>query len=121
MNLTNNIIQNTHRGEPFVFINDKEAAELGIENGEQVRLVNDVGEVRIAAKLTPSCRPGQVILYNGFEPYMHENWYSQSDLEPGHVKWLGLAGGYGHLQYRPLAWQPIPADRAVRVDVEKLD
>jgi DMSO reductase family type II enzyme molybdopterin subunit len=121
MNLTNNIIQNTHRGEPFLFINDREAAELGIENGEQIRLVNDVAEVRIAAKLTPSCRPGQVILYNGFEPYMHENWYSQSDLEPGHVKWLGLAGGYGHLQYRPLAWQPIPADRAVRVDVEKLD
>jgi anaerobic selenocysteine-containing dehydrogenase len=149
MNLTNNIIQNTHRGEPFVFINDGDADDLGIENGETIRLVSDVGDTRIAAKLSPSCRPGQVILYNGFEPYMHENWYSQADLEPGHVKWLGLAGGYGHLQYRPLSWQPIPAepghvkwlglaggyghlqyrplswqpipaDRAVRVDVEKL-
>jgi hypothetical protein len=27
----------------------------------------------------------------GFEPYMHDNWYSQSDLEPGHVKRLGFA------------------------------
>ena len=26
MNMTNNVIQNTHRGEPFVFINDKDAA-----------------------------------------------------------------------------------------------
>ena len=120
MNLTNNIIQNTHRGEPFVFINDRDAAELGIENGEQVKLVSDVGEVRIAAKLTPACRPGQVIVYNGFEPYMHEGWYSQSDLEPGHVKPLGLVNRYGHLTYRPLSWQPIPADRAVRVDIEKL-
>jgi len=120
MNLTNNIIQNTHRGEPFVFLNDGDAADLGIANGEPVRLVNDVGEMRIAAKLTPSCRPGQVILYNGFEPYMHESWYSQADLEPGHVKHLGFAAGYGHLKYRPLSWQPIPADRAVRVDVEKL-
>jgi DMSO reductase family type II enzyme molybdopterin subunit len=119
MNLTNNIIQNTHRGEPFVFINDREAAELGIENGEQVKLVNDVGAVLIAAKLTPACRPGQVILYNGFEPYMHENWYSQADLEPGHVKHLGLVGNYGHLKYRLFSWQPIPADRAVRVDIEK--
>ena len=34
MNMTNNIILNTHRGEPFVFINDKDAAAKGIENGE---------------------------------------------------------------------------------------
>jgi anaerobic selenocysteine-containing dehydrogenase len=95
MNLINNIIQNTRRGEPFVFLNDRDATEFGIENGERVKLVNDVGEILIAAKLTAACRPGQ-------------------------VKWLGLAAGYGHLQYRPLAWQPIPCDRAVRVDVEKL-
>jgi anaerobic selenocysteine-containing dehydrogenase len=120
MNMTNNIIQNTHRGEPFVFVNDKDAASLGIENGEQVRLVSDVGDCLIAAKITPACRPNQVIVYNGFEPYMHENWYSQADLEPGHVKHLGFAAGYGHLTYRPLSWQPIPADRGVRVDVEKV-
>jgi anaerobic selenocysteine-containing dehydrogenase len=120
MNLTNNIIQNTHRGTPFVFINDKDAADLKITNGEQVRLVSDVGDCLVEAKLSPSVRPGQVILYNGFEPYMHENWYSQADLEPGHVKHLGLVGNYGHLKYRAFSWQPIPADRAVRVDVEKV-
>jgi len=120
MNMTNNVILNTHRGEPFVFINDAEAAELGIENGGKVRIVSDVGDTLIAAKLTPSCRPGQVILYNGFEPYMHENWYGQSDVEPGHVKHLGLVGDYGQLKYRLFSWQPIPADRAVRVDVQKV-
>jgi anaerobic selenocysteine-containing dehydrogenase len=121
MNMTNNIIQNTHRGEPFVFLNDRDARDLGIENGEQVRLINDDGDTLLAAKLTPSCRPGQVILYNGFEPYMHENWYSQADLESGHVKHLGFAGGYGHLKYRAFSWQPIPADRGVMVDIEKVD
>jgi nitrate reductase alpha subunit len=120
MNLTNNIIQNTHRGEPFLFINDRDARELGIGNGEKIKMVNDVGEVRIAAKVTPACRPGQVILYNGFEPYMHENWYSESDLELGQVKWLGLASGYGHLRYRIFSWQPVPVDRAIRVDLKKL-
>jgi len=120
MNLTNNIIQNTHRGEPFVFINDADAADLRVENGERVRLVSNDGDSLVQAKLSPSVRPGQVILYNGFEPYMHENWYSQADLESGHVKHLGFAAGYGHLKYRLFSWQPIPADRAVRVDVEKL-
>jgi DMSO reductase family type II enzyme molybdopterin subunit len=120
MNMTNNIIQNTHRGEPFVFINDGDAAELGIANGEQVRLVNNAGDTLVAAKISPSVRPGQVILYNGFEPYQHENWYSQADIEPGHVKHLGFASGYGHLRYRLFSWQPIPADRAIRIDVEKV-
>ncbi len=120
MNMTNNIIQNTHRGEPFVFLNDADAADLGVENGERVRLVSNDGDSLVQAKISPSVRPGQVILYNGFEPYQHEDWYSQADLESGHVKHLGFAAGYGHLNYRPLSWQPIPADRAVRVDVEKV-
>jgi nitrate reductase alpha subunit len=120
MNMTNNIMLNTHRGEPFMFINDKDAQAKGIENGEWVAVVSDVGSMEITAKISASVRPGQVIVYNGFEPYMHRNWYSQADVEPGHVKWLGLVGGYGHLQYRPLQWQPVPADRAVYVDVEKI-
>jgi DMSO reductase family type II enzyme molybdopterin subunit len=120
MNMTSRTLLNTHRGEPFVFLNDADAKRLGIANGETVKLISDVGDTTLTAKITPSCRPGQVILYNGFEPFMHKKWFSQADLEPGHVKWLGLAGGYGHLQYRPLAWQPIPADRAVRVDLEKV-
>jgi nitrate reductase alpha subunit len=120
MNLTNNIIQNTHRGGSFAFLNYADAAALGVEIGERVRLVSNDGDFLVQAKLSPSVRPGQVILYNGFEPYMHENWYSQADLESGHVKHLGMVGDYGHLKYRVFSWQPIPADRAVRVDVEKI-
>lgn len=120
MNMGSDLLLNTHRGEPFAFLNDRDASELGIENGEQVRLVSNQGSCLIKAKITPSCRPGQVIVYNGFEPYMHEGWYGQADLEAGHVKHLGFAAGYGHLNYRPLSWQPIPADRGVRIDVEKV-
>ncbi len=36
------------------------------------------------------------------------------------VKWLHLAGGNGHLQYRSLHWQPVPIGRAIHVDVEKI-
>jgi anaerobic selenocysteine-containing dehydrogenase len=120
MNLTNNIIMNTHRGTPFMNMNDKDAAKKGIKNGEEVRVVNDVGSMLIPVKVSASVRPGQVIVYNGFEPYMHREWYSQADVEPGMVKWLGMAAGYGHLNFRMFSWQPIPCDRAVRVDVERL-
>jgi DMSO reductase family type II enzyme molybdopterin subunit len=120
MNLTNNIIQNTHRGVPFMFMNDEDAKRKRIKDGEEVSVVNDAGSMVISVKTSPSVRPGQVIVYNGFEPYMHRDWYSQADVEPGIVKWLGMASGYGHLQYRPLAWQPVPVDRAVGVDVKRL-
>ncbi len=120
MNMTNNIILNTHRGEPFVFINDSDAKKHGVENGEHVRLLNDVAAMEIAVKISPSVRPGQVILYNGFEPYQHKKWLAQGDIEPGMVKWLHMASGYGHLKYRPWHWQPVPVDRGVGVDIEKL-
>ncbi len=120
MNMTNNIIQNTHRGEPFIFVNDKDAARRGVKNGEQVKLASDAGAMEIAVKTSPSVAPGQVILYNGFEPYQHKRWLAQGDVEPGMVKWLHLAAGYGHLKYRPWHWQPVPVDRGVGVDIEKL-
>ncbi len=75
----------------------------------------------VPVRISPSVRPGQVIIYNGWEPLQHREWKDQANVEPGMVKWLHLAGGYGHLRYRPIHWQPIPIDRAVRVDVEKLD
>ena len=120
MNMTNNIILNTHRGEPFIFINPKDAEARAIKNGDMVRVYNDAASIKIQAKISPAVRPGQIILYNGFEPYQHPDWYSQGDLEPGMVKWLHLAAGYGHLKYRPWHWQPVPVDRGIGVDVEKL-
>ena len=118
MNMTNNIILNTHRGEPFILLSPEDAQAKGIGNGDEVRVVSDAGYLNISVKLSPSVRPGQVILYNGFEPYQHREWFSQADVEPGMVKWLHMAGGYGHLKYRPWHWQPVPVDRGVGVDVE---
>ena len=100
-------------------LNAGDAETRNIANGDPVRVISDTGAMQIAAKLSPSVRPGQAIIYNGFEPYQHKNWYGQADIEPGMVKWLHMAGGYGHLKYRPWHWQPVPTDRGVMVDVEK--
>jgi steroid C-25 hydroxylase alpha subunit len=117
MNMTNWVILGMQRGQPTVYVNDGDAAARGIEDGQDVRVYNDVSSVVVQARLTPAVRPGQLIMYNGFEPYQFEGWRDFSSIEPGMVKWLHLAGGYGHLRYRALHWQPIPIDRAVRVDI----
>jgi DMSO reductase family type II enzyme molybdopterin subunit len=117
MNSTSKIILNTLRGEPVVHLNDRDAASRGIENGQDIRVYNDLASVVVQARVTPAVQPGQLIMYNGFEPYQFQGWQDFSNVEPGMVKWLHLAGGYGHLRYRALHWQPVPIDRAVRVDV----
>ena len=121
MNITDRLLLQTHRGEPHVLINDTDAARLGVADGGEVAVHNDLGSFVTAAKVSASVRPGQVISYNGWEPYMYRSWESAADLEPGMVKWLHFAGGYGHLRYRPLQWQPVPFDRGVRVDVRRAE
>jgi len=120
MNITNRMLLQTHRGRPHLVMNTEDARARGIGDGEEVRVRNDVGDFYVAVKLSPSVMPGQVICYNGWDPYQFREWRGPMDIEPGMVKWLHLAGGYGHLRYWPIQWQPTPVDRAVRVDVEKI-
>jgi nitrate reductase alpha subunit len=121
MNIVNDVIQETHRGRPHLVMNDDDALRLGIRDEEEVEVTNDMGVFITPVKLSPSVQPGQVISYNGWEPYQYRTWKGASDLEPGMVKWLHLAGGYGHFRYWPIQWQPVPFDRGIRVNVAKLD
>ncbi|HLB23786.1 MAG TPA: molybdopterin-dependent oxidoreductase [Dehalococcoidia bacterium] len=121
MNITNKTLLQTHRGRPHLVMNDSDAARLGIRDEEEVDVHNDLGTFIVPVKLSPSVRPGQVISYNGWEPYQYKTWKGASDLEPGMVKWLHFAGDYGHLRYWPLQWQPVPFDRGIRVEVSKID
>ena len=121
MNITNRMLLQTHRGRPHLVMNTRDARRRRIEDGEEVRVFNDVGEFLVPVKLSPSVMPGQVICYNGWDPYQFRDWHGPMDVEPGMVKWLHFAGGYGHLRYWPIQWQPTPVDRAVRVAVAKLD
>jgi DMSO reductase family type II enzyme molybdopterin subunit len=117
----NRVLLGTHRGQPLVVLGTGEAAARGVVDGQLVRVVNDVGEFRAMARVTGRVRPGQLIVYNGFEPHMFEGWQGANEVEPGMVKWLHLVSRYGHLRYLPFGWQPVPADRAVYVDVERVE
>jgi nitrate reductase alpha subunit len=121
MNITNRIMQDTHRGRPHLVMNTDDAKALSIEDNEEVRVSNDGGSFITPVKLSQSVRPGQVIAYNGWEPLQYREWRCPSDTEIGMIKWLHMAGGYGHLRYWPIQWQPAPSDRAIHVDVKKLD
>jgi DMSO reductase family type II enzyme molybdopterin subunit len=121
MNIVNRILQQTHRGRPNIVMNPEDASRLGIEDDEEVEITNDMGVFISPVKLSPGVQPGQIVSYNGWEPYQYPTWKGASDVETGMVKWLHFAGGYGHLRYWPMQWQPVPFDRGIRVNVSKLD
>ena len=117
MNMTNPVLLETHRGKPFMLINDRDAAARGIRDDAPVRVWNDVGEFVVPARTSPAQRPGALTIYNGFEGFMFPGGRGHHEVEPGLVKWLHLVGNYGHLSYTPMEWQPVPFDRCIPVDV----
>ena len=117
---TNRHLLGTTRGGPTVHINPGDAATRRIADGDRVRVFNDLGSCDPQARVSPAVRPGQVILYASWEPYLYPEWRDVTWVEPGMVKWLHFAGGYGHLTYLPNQWQPTQSDRLFRVDVEPL-
>ena len=120
MNMTNPLILETHRGKPFVLVNDRDAAARGIADDAPVRVWNDVGEFVAPARTSPAQRPGALTVYNGFEGFMFAGGKGHNEVEPGLVKWLHLVGNYGHLSYTPMEWQPVPFDRCIPVDIEPM-
>jgi DMSO reductase family type II enzyme molybdopterin subunit len=120
-NTTSPMMLATTRGQPVVQLNPRDAADRGIADHDWVRVFNDLGSVLVHAKISPGVRPGQVVLYASWEPYLYPQWQDVTAVEPGMVKWLHFAGGYGHLGYAPLMWQPIQSDRLYRVDVERAE
>lgn len=118
-NIVHRTLLETHRGHPHLVMSPADARRRGIENDDEVRVHNDMGEFLVRAKISPGVQPGQVVCYTGWDPYQFRGWHGPADVEGGMVKWLGFAGGYGHLRYWPFMWQPTHVDRATRVEVSK--
>jgi nitrate reductase alpha subunit len=121
MNQANEVILGTHRGEPNVMVNPGDARERGVGDDELVRVFNDVGEFKVRVKIAPNVKPGQLISYNGWAGFQYTDWSGENEAEPGVVKWIGFASGYGHINHMPNEWQPVPASRWTRCDFEKVE
>ncbi|KAA0232307.1 MAG: Dimethylsulfide dehydrogenase subunit alpha [Acidimicrobiales bacterium] len=120
MNQANPVILQTHRGEPVVEVSVEDARQRGVEDDDLIRVWNDLASFRCRAKVAPGVMPGQIISYNGWDPHQYVDWMGANELEAGMVKWIAFAGGYGHITYTPAEWQPVPTDRGVPCDFEKL-
>lgn len=105
------------RGEPALWMSDRDAAERGIADGDRVRVHNDNGEFEAIAKLAPAVQPGQIIMYHAWEPYQFKQWKGQQEPVVAPWKALHLAGGYGQIHYRMIYGAPGHHPRGGTVEV----
>jgi hypothetical protein len=70
--------------------------------------------------VSPTTKPGQLVVYHAWEPFQFKNHSSHQTLIPSPLNPVQLAGGYFHLQPMLLMQQPGCTDRGTRVDVERL-
>ena len=108
------------RGEPVVYLNDRDAEARGINDHDLVRVRNDLGACVLRAKIARYVRPGQVFVYHAWEPYQFRGGLSDHAIIPSPFKPTGLVGNYGQLHWTYAHWEPNQVDRDTRVDVERV-
>jgi len=75
-------------------LSPEDAAARSIENGDEVRVWNRLGEVRCAAKITRDLRPGVVLLPKGMWSHHSRNGNTVNALCPDHTADLGGQAAY---------------------------
>ncbi|MBI2877894.1 MAG: molybdopterin-dependent oxidoreductase, partial [Candidatus Tectomicrobia bacterium] len=108
------------RGVPIMYMSLSDAARRGIKDGDEVEVKNDLNSFRIHAKVSPSVRPGQVMIYHAWENYMFKEGKLFQNLMPSPINPIELAGGQFHLRPMFLCLHPGQSDRDTRVEVTKV-
>ncbi|MBW7931155.1 MAG: molybdopterin-dependent oxidoreductase [Gammaproteobacteria bacterium] len=115
------LLVSLQRGEPDIYVNPDDAAARGVADGDLIRVFNTAGEFHALAHLSAGMQPGMVFMYHGWDPAMFRGGTNFSAVIPtgGLIKPTSMAGDYGHLGYRPLAYAPNQTYRDFTCDFEK--
>lgn len=108
------------RPDPAFLMSIKDATERGIEDGDWINVHNDVGSFVARAKVTPSMRPGQSLMFHAWEKYQFPSKGDMNSVSPSPLNPVEMAGGHPHLKAGILMGQNSMYDRDTRVEVEKL-
>ncbi|MDP2433937.1 MAG: molybdopterin dinucleotide binding domain-containing protein [Pseudomonadota bacterium] len=107
------------RGEPYICLNPDTARQNGIQEGDPVRVFNDVGEFQARAKLMPSAPPDAVVLDHAWEPFQFRGRQGLNSVVAGLLSPLELVDGWGHLKFNP-NWDGNMIAFESAVEVEKV-
>ena len=113
------------RGEPTVYLNPEDAEERGIEDGDTVRVYNDLDSVEVQAKIYPSGEPGTVRHFFSWERFQYPDRNNFNSLVPMYMKPTQLVqypeDTGEHLHFFPNYWGPTGVNSDVRIEVEPVE
>lgn len=114
------LLMRLQRGEPVIYVSQNDAETRDLQDGDRVQVRNDIGSFKADVKIAPSIRPGQIVIYDAWEPFQFEDRNSYQRIQVSPMNPIQMVGGYSHLQPRAAIGQPGMNDRGVRVEVVKL-
>ncbi len=113
----NALMQRLNRGQPYIVMGQKDAADRQIADGDWVRCFNDLGEFHVRAKVITGVRPGQTIMYHSWENYQFAGKGDARSVSPSPINPVELAGDHAHLKVGMLEGQPGCFDRDTRIQI----
>lgn len=114
------VLQRLQRGKPWVCVNPDVAKIKGINDGDEVRVYNVLGEFYAMAKVSASAPQDHLVMEDGWEPYFFRNLKGPNECVPVSLNLLEMADGWGHLKFGGL-WDgnQYAYDGAVNIEKSK--
>lgn len=102
------LLVSLQRGQPDIYVNNEDAAARGIQDGDMIRVFNNLGSFVAMAHLSAGIQPDELFMYHGWDPMMFEGRQNFGGAIPtaGLLKPTSLVGDYGHLGYRTPNYVP---------------
>ena len=109
------------RGEPDIYINPDDAKSKGVSDGELIKVHNKAGSFIAQAHVTSAMGPNMLYMYHGWDPMMFRNRQNFGAVVQtgGLIKPTSIAGGYGHLGWKPFGYEPNHTFHDYTCDFEK--
>jgi DMSO reductase family type II enzyme molybdopterin subunit len=115
------LLLSLQRGEPDIYISAEDAKSRGVVDGDMIRVFNTAGEFFAIAHVSSGIQPGMTFMYHGWDPMMFKGKQNFGAVvsSAGLIKKTSLVSGYGHITYRPLAFEPNAVFGDFTCDFEK--
>ena len=115
------LLLSLQRGEPDIYVSVEDAAARGVKDGDLIKVFNSAGYFIAIAHVSAGMGPGVTYMYHGWDPMMFRERQNFGAVvtSAGLIKKTSLVSGYGHITYRPLAFEPNAIFNDFRCDFEK--
>ncbi len=115
------LLVSLQRGEPDIYVNPEDAESRGVADGDLIKVFNTLGSFIAMAHVSAAIQPGMTYMYHGWDPMMFRGRQNFGAVvsSGGLIKPTSIVGGYGHVTYRPLVFEPNAVFQDVTCDFEK--